>query len=151
MAFGDGTTFALPVGEELSISFTRLDAGALSPGSISKIRYEVTSPSNRIDIEAISSSDLTTEIDADDSSNKTGIIKVYTGETVGSQPKVVVLVSNGSKIIMKSIHFDKGGLEINDNSSRTVDYKGGTISLEFLTNLEYDVIISSGAKAWIRI
>lgn len=145
----DGTTFALPIGEELSISFTRLDAGVLSPGSISKIRYEVTSPSNRIDIEAISSSDLTTEIDADDSSNKTGIIKVYTGETVGSQPKVVVLVSNGSKIIMKSIHFDKGGLEINDNSSRTVDYKGGTISLEFLTNLEYDVIISSGAKAWI--
>ena len=146
----DGTSFALPVGEELSISFTRLDSGALTPNSKSKIRYKVTSPSERIDIEVIGSSDLTAEIDADDSSNKTGIIKAYTGETVGSQPKVVVLVSNGSKVIMKSIHFEKEGLEINDNSFKTVDFEGGTVSLEFLTNIEYDVVISDNAKAWIR-
>jgi len=146
----DGTSFALHVGEELSISFTRLDSGALTPNSKSKIRYKVTSPSERIDIEVIGSSDLTAEIDADDSSNKTGIIKAYTGETVGSQPKVVVLVSNGSKVIMKSIHFEKEGLEINDNSFKTVDFEGGTVSLEFLTNIEYDVVISDNAKAWIR-
>lgn len=145
----DGTSFALPYGGELSISFSGVNSYILSLNATTEIGYEVKSSSSNVDVEVIASGDIQAEIVADDASNLKGKIKITTGESLNSQSKVVVLVTNGSKIIMRSIVFEKETLEITDNSKKDISSTGGNFTLEFLTNIEYDVVISDEAKSWI--
>ena len=147
----DNTSFAVPVGGVLNISFTDAGSTVLKLNSVTEIGYEVSSSTNRVDIEVIASSDLIAEIVADDESNLKGKIKITTGSSVAAQSKIVIIATNGNKVIMRSLSFEEEKLEITDNSNRNIDSNGGEISLEFLSNIDYDVIISDDAKSWISL
>lgn len=147
----DNTSFALPIGGTLNISFANTDATILKPNSVTEIEYEITSSTKSVDIEVIASSDLIADIIADDSNKLKGKIRIKTGATVATQSKVVIIATSGNKVIMRSLLFEKETLEITDNSNRSIDINGGELALEFLSNIEYDVIISDDAKSWISL
>lgn len=145
----DGTSFALPYGDQLSISFGETESHIIAPYSTIDISYEVTSSTKNVEIEVIGSGDISAEVVADDDTNLKGKIRLTTGALTNLQSKVVVLVTNGSKVVMRSISFEKETMEIADNAERSLPTAGGEFTVEFLTNVEYDVIISDDAKSWI--
>ena len=145
----DGSSFALPYGDQLSITFGNTDSHIIAPNSIIDIDYEVQSSTQSVEIEVIGSGDISAEVIADNDTRLKGKIRLTTGSLSSLQSKVVVLVTNGSKVIMRSITFEKETLEITDNSERTLPTSGGEFTIEFLTNVEYDIIISDEAKSWI--
>lgn len=145
----DGNSFALPYGDRLSISFSGKESFALSLNSTTEIGYEVESSTKKVDIEVIATSDLLAEVVPDDDSFLKGKIKVTVLGSLNYQSKVVVLVSNGNKFVMRSLTFEKEVLEITDNTERLIGKEGGEFTLEFMTNMDYDVIVSDDAKSWI--
>ena len=147
----DGSSFAIPYGDKLNISFSETETASLRINSTTEIGYEVTSSTSSVDIEVIGTSDIYAVVIPNDSSKLKGKIKITAGESLNDESKVVVLVTNGNKVIMRSLIFKNEILEIRDNTNRTISADGGNITLEFLSNLEYDVIISDNAKSWISV
>lgn len=145
----DGSSFALPYGDQLSISFTGAESVMLTPNAVVEIPYTVTSTTTSVDVEVVSSGDIFAEVVPADDSNLKGVIKVTAGATLNNQSKVVVLVTNGGKIIMKSIVLEKETLKVIDDTQRAISANGGAFTLEFLTNLDFDVVISDDAQSWI--
>lgn len=145
----DGSSFAVPYGDELSISFTGTESAILPLNTTTEIGYEIKSSTKSVDIEVIGSADILAEIVPENDSKLKGKIKITTGDKLNSQSKVVILVTNGSKVIMRSISFEKETLEITDNANRILSMNEEEFTLEFLTNIDYDVIISDDAKSWI--
>ncbi len=63
--------------------------------------------------------------------------------------KVLVFVTDGVQVIMKSIYFEEEGLQIKDGSEIEVTHEGGTISLSYLSNVDCEVIIPEDVN-WIH-
>lgn len=147
----DGTLFSMPLYSALSIAFDDKDLVTFSPNSTFTIHYEIQSATSEIEIEVISSSDIKAKVIKDEQSNLKGMIEVSTGEAIDKYSKIVVLVSDGLKIVMKSISFfEEAGLEVVDNANKEIPASGGELKLEFFTNVPCEAIIPEDAKSWIE-
>ncbi|MDR0954829.1 MAG: hypothetical protein LBM20_05555 [Rikenellaceae bacterium] len=150
----DGTTFSIPIGAPLSIAFDEEDLVVLEPYASHEIGYTVTSATGPVTIEVISSLQyITAEVTPDDESGLTGHIRISTTYWVNEYDngKVVVIVTNGDKLIMRSIRFEGAGLYFDDNSTKDASAEGGEVALEFLSNTAYEVVIPSEAQSWISV
>lgn len=145
----DGTSYALPIRSELSISFSCEENVIIPLNSTIDIDFEIFSTTEKIDIEIITTPDLFAEIITDSSTPLKGKIRMTTGDSLSAQSKIVVLVADGNKVIMKSLRFEGEVMTISDNAIRNVGTKGGEISLELLSNVDYEVSISPEAASWI--
>jgi hypothetical protein len=135
----------------LGISFEAEDSVVIPANSTRYIRYTVTSVADTVQVEVVSSADLTAKVILDDTSGLTGAIEVTTGNAVTEYSKVIILVSDGSKVIMRAIYFEQAGLRITDNSLKSVPVEGGYVTIEFLTNVPYNVVIPEDAESWISL
>ena len=145
----DGTTITIPKGALLDVVFNVNDLVVMSPNTTRKIGYTVTSVTESVTLEVVSSSDIKAKVVADDASGKRGNIIVTTSAVIDEYSKVIVLVSNGEKLVMKSISFEQGGLKVLDNTEQKVLPEGGVVTLKFATNMAWSVEIPELAKSWI--
>ena len=147
----DGTVITLPKGASLDIAFAESDLVVMSPNSARTIRYTVQSVTEIVTVEVTSSSDIRAKVVADDVTGKSGLIEVKSGAIIDEYSKVIVFVSNGEKVVMRSISFEQAGLEIADGASQSISAEGGNVSLNFLTNTEWELLIPAEAQSWIQI
>ena len=147
----DGTIITLPKGASLEITFAESDLVAMSPNSVRTIRYTVQSVTENVTVEVTSSADIRAKVVDDDATGKSGRIEIKSGAIVDEYSKVIVLVSNGEKVVMKSISFELAGLEISDGASQSITAEGGNMSLNFLTNTEWELSIPAEAQSWIHL
>ena len=147
----DGTVITLPKGAALDITFAESDLVVMSPNSTREIDYTVTSVTDKVTVEVTSSADIKAKVIALDASGKSGKIKITTSATIDEYSKVIVFVSNDEKVIMKSIAFEQAGLEISNNAVQNISAEGGNIYLNFLTNMDWEVVIPSAAKSWVSL
>ena len=147
----DGTVITLPKGASLEITFAESDLVVMSPNSARTIRYTVQSVTENVTVEVTSSADIRAKVVADDATGKNGRIEIKSGSIVDEYSKVIVFVSNGEKVIMKSISFEQAGLEISDGASQSISAEGGNLSLNFLTNTEWELSIPAEAQSWIHL
>ena len=145
----DGTVITIPKGLALSIEFAESDLVVMSPNSTREIGYTVTSATETVKVEVTSSADIKAKAVADNASGLTGKIHITTGDAIDEYSKVIVFVSNGDKVIMRSITFEEAGLEITNSVNQYIDAKGGRMILPFLTNVNYEAVISENGKNWI--
>ena len=146
----DGNQFAVPLTADLSIKLENVDNLLLLPNSTIEIDYEITSSTGKVDIELIASSDLMSEIIPEDATNLKGKIKIIAASTLSKQPKIVLLATNGTKMLMRSIEFEQDALiEITDNTQKQIAASGGELLLEYFSNVECEIIIPEDAKGWI--
>ncbi len=145
----DGQKFSIPLYSTLSINFDSEDLVVMAANSTRDLHYTVESILTDIKVEVISSPDIKAKVIPATATE--GIIQIITGDIVDEYSKVVVFVSNGEKVIMRSITFEEPGLEISDNSEKIVQSDGGTITLEFLTNDDINVSIEPEAQSWITL
>ncbi len=147
----DGTVITLPKGLALSIEFAECDLVVMSPNSTREISYTVTSATESVKVEVTSSADIKAKAVADNASGLTGKIHITTGDAIDEYSKVIVFVSNGDKVIMRSITFEEPGLVVEENATKQVASEGGEVTLEFLSNVECEVVIPEDAQSWISV
>ena len=147
----DGTVITLPKGVSLEITFAESDLVVMSPNSARTIRYSVQSVTESVTVEVTSSADIRAKVIADDATGKSGCIEIKSGTIIDEYSKVIVFVSNGEKVIMKSIAFEHAGLEISDGASQSISAEGGNLSLNFLTNTEWKLSIPAEAQSWLHL
>ncbi len=106
----DGSSFDIPLYGSLSISFDSQDLAAMAPSTSRTVDYTVKSHSATISVEVLSSEDIKAKAVAKD--NLTGSIEIRTGETIDEYSKIMVFVSDGSKVIVRTITFSQTGLKV---------------------------------------
>lgn len=148
----DGTVIALPKQVSLSIAFEMDGLVVMAPNSTRDIKYTVTSALPDVEVEALASGDLEVMVIPDKTDNKTGLIRVKApGDVIGEYSKVVVLVSNGEKVIMKTLKFEEERIEVLDEAQYVCSADGGVVELLYLANVECDIIVPIDAKSWISV
>lgn len=148
----DGTVIAVPKQVSLSIAFETDDLVVMAPNSTRDIKYTVTSVLPDVEVEALSSGDLEVMVIPDETDKKKGLIRVKAlGDVISEYSKVVVLVSNGEKVIMKTLKFEEEQIEVMDEAQLFCGASGGVIDLLYLANVDCDVMIPTDAKSWISV
>ena len=148
----DGTVIALPKKVSLSIEFDSEDLVVMAPNSTRDIRYTVTSVLPDVEVEALSSGDVQAKVVPDETGESTGVIRVgIPGDSIDEYCKVVVLVSNGEKVIMRTLTFEEEAIEVVDEAKVTANAEGGEVELLYLSNVECEVVIPEEAKSWISV
>ena len=148
----DGTVIALPKKVSLSIKFDSEDLVVMAPNSTRDIRYTVTSVLPDVEVEALSSGDVQAKVVPDETGESTGVIRVrIPGDSIDEYCKVVVLVSNGEKVIMRTLTFEEEAIEVVDEAKVTANAEGGEVELLYLSNVECEVVIPEDAKSWISV
>lgn len=146
----DGQNFTMQFYNALSIEFGAEDMLAMIAGQQREICYSITSPNDDIEIEVLSSADIKASINWLEENKKEGNICIMPiSEPDAIYSKVVVIVSNGSKVIMRRFRFSDSGIDVYDNSEKKVESEGGELELEFISSVEYEVIIPDEASEWI--
>lgn len=145
----DGSELYIPLYEAITIAFDAEDLLVMEPGSERDIHYTIESRLEDIRIEVLSSSDIRARVVPTDAF--TGVINIHTGPSLDEYSKVVVFATNGEKMLMRTIAFEEAGLEIQNEAVKQVPEEGGEISLEFLSNVETQVIIPENAQDWISL
>lgn len=146
----DGQTFSIPR-SSLYISFEEEDLVPVSLNATRDLHYTVKSAVTEIEIEVISSADLKAKVIKDEENPLSGIIRVTTGAVLDEYSKIIVLVSNGEKVIMKRFTFEEARLKVENNAIKNATAEGGEMTLEFLSNVECEVVIPEEAQSWISI
>lgn len=147
----DGTEITIPKVLALSIKFYESDLVVMSPNTTREIGYTVTSATETVKVEVTSSADIKAKVVADDANGMTGKIHITTGDAIDEYSKVIVFVSNGDKVIMRSITFEEAGLVVEENATKQATSEGGEMTLEFLSNVECEVVIPEDAQSWISV
>ena len=145
----DGQTFVVRRASALSIEFDSADLVVMAANSTRDIHYTITSGLEDITIETVSSEDVKAKVVKYD--NKTGVIQVKTSSTIDEFSKVVVLVSNGSQAIMRTLNFEKEAIEVEENTTKEVPEAGGEVTLEFFSNTPCHAVIPDYAQSWISV
>ena len=146
----DGNKFAVSLVSDLSIKFSETSNVILLPNSTIEIGYEIVSSTGKVDIELIPTADLMAEVIPDDNTKLKGKIKVTALSTLTFQPKVVLLVTNGVKMLMRSIEFEhEEMIQISDNTQKQIGAEGGELLLEYFSNTDCEINIPDKAKEWI--
>lgn len=145
----DGRTLSIPLYNALSVTFDVDDTVVAAPSSTLTVDYIVESNIKDVVVEVTSSADIKARVVEE--GDLTGKIEIKIGEAIDEYSKVVVFVSNGEKVIMRSITFEQAGLQIMDNTTKNAPAEGGEVVLEYLTNVECEVVIPEDAKSWISV
>ncbi|MBP3290321.1 MAG: leucine-rich repeat protein [Alistipes sp.] len=153
----DGSIITVPKKSSLSITFDEEDLAEVALNKENLIGYTATSITKSIDIAISTSNDLKARVIADDDTNLTGHIKVVTGSSLDEYSYVNVTISNGEKIVIKTLYFEtqQGGsgsdITVIEGSTKSVPAEGGFVTLKYLSNTECEVVIPDAAKSWISV
>ena len=145
----DGTVITIPKQSPLSIEFAEEDLVVMTANSSKDIRYTITGTSESVEIEVITSADIQAKAVPDAASPLTGVISIHTGPTIDEYTKAVILVADGTRVIMRTLAFEEAGLQVVDNTKKSVGAEGGEVTLEYLSNLDVEVIIPEAVGSWI--
>ena len=148
----DGNSFTMLLYSGLSVEFDTECMVAVSPNSTRQISYAIKSVLvDEIEVEVVSSADIKAKVLSDQSGSLTGKIEIHTGGTIDEYTKVVVLVSNGEKVVMKTLKFEEERIEVVDEVRVVGTAEGGIVELLYLSNVECEVVIPEDAKNWISV
>lgn len=145
----DNTVLKIPLLYAMSVEFDAQDLYVVKPNDTRTIHYKVVSNFEDIKIEVQPSDGITAEVMPGASAFE-GSVNISTGDVIPAESSVLVLVSNPGKTISRKILFEKGGLEVYNNTIKEVDNNGGIVKLEFLTNVDCELDIPENSREWIE-
>lgn len=147
----DGTSFQIPLEKPLDIIFDveDMDETVLTPYLELEIGYTVQSNSAEISVEVITEGDI--DVVLTETDELSGVITIYTesyDSVEGS--KIIVLVGDERRVIMRSITFANLKLSISDINTVSVPAEGGTVNVYYMANVECRVY-DSYRPEWITV
>lgn len=144
----NGTIIKVPSYSQLEIFFNNTSLITMRPNQTLQIGYTVTSNSENINVEVITSGNLKAKVD--DPTSRTGTITVKSGDEIDENyDRVIVFVSNGQRIIMSTLTFEEAGVKINGELEYEIEAEGKELDINISTNTNYSITIPDEAKDWI--
>lgn len=144
----DGTMFSIPIAGAISIEFECEENLVMIENQSRTIPYTIkTLAQDEIQIEVLSSSDIRAKVTPVD--QMSGVIEINTTQRPDEFSKVVVIVSNGRRVIMRRLEFSDRGLAIFDNTEKECSSTSSEVELEFVSSEPFEVIIPADAQSWI--
>ena len=147
----DGTTVTVPKGTSLNISFAESDLTRMPVNSTRELHYTVTGALSEATVEALSSADMKVKVEPDDATGINGKIVLVSGAEINDDSKVVIFVTNGERMLMRTLLFDKVGIPAVEETTKCVDAAGGRIELAFLSDSDCEAEIPDEARSWVRV
>lgn len=147
----DGTTVTVPKGTSLNISFAESDLTRMPVNSTRELHYTVTGAISEATVEALSSADMKVKVEPDDATGINGKIVLVSGAEINDDSKVVIFVTNGERMLMRTLLFDKVGIPAVEETTKCVDAAGGRIELAFLSDSDCEAEIPDEARSWVRV
>lgn len=150
----DKSVITLPLYSPLSITFTLPDDGVVPVplGRMVEVPYLIASTSSEVRIEALSSADLKADAIPDKKNPLKGVIKISSvGQPIDEYSKVVVIVSNDEKTIIRRLSFEDYKIEVNDDTIIRVSSGACEVKLNFLSNIPCSASFNKQDKYWINI
>ena len=143
----NGTQIQLPRYKALEISFEKGDEIAVMAGSTFKVNYTLVGGSADTNIATITKNNWTAKVTK--SSNNAGFLTISAPNPL-TDDAIVVLVSEGTQTIMRSLTFVDGITTI-ATKAYAITSEATTLSVNVSTNLDYTVNIPSTASSWISL
>lgn len=136
----DGSSFQIPLEKPLDIIFDveDMDETVLDTYSELEIGYTVQSNSAEISVEVITEGDIDVVLTETDELSGVITINAESYESVEGS-KIIVLVGDERRVIMRSITFANPKLSISDINTVSVPAEGGTVNIYYMSNMEYRV------------
>lgn len=147
----DGTVIEVPKWTDLQILFSEEDLVLMDPNSSIDISYGIVSFSEAVEVEVFSSADIKAMAVPDAGSPLRGVIRVETGPVIDEYSKVVVLVSDGVSVLMRTISFEESHLSVSGDSVIDVGENGGTVQLYYMSNMDCEVSLGTDARGWVDV
>ncbi len=143
----DGTELLVPRSLPLSITFDTAEPVSLSPNSSLDIPYTISSAAEDVTIDVSSSIDLKAKVVATDMLH--GKIHIESGAIIDEYSKVVVVVSDGNKTILRSLTFAAAQGNVFELSTNKVNLSamGGEFVVKVVANIGYYI---SSKSEWIE-
>lgn len=147
----DGTSFQIPLEKPLDILFDveDMEETVLDPNSELEIGYTVQSNSAEISVEVITEGDIDVVLKETDELSGVITINAESYESVEGS-KIIVLVGDERRVIMRSITFANLKLSISDINTVSVPAEGGTVNIYYMSNMECWVY-DSYLPEWITV
>lgn len=145
---GGVTEITVPREKPLMVVFES-ETVKVDPYSVINLGYLVECNAEEVEVEVVSSADINARVIPVDDTNKEGTIYIQTGAAVDEFSKVVVFISDGSKVIMKRITFVESSVVIEANDLKEVALEGGTVELEHWSASQVYCEIPEEATSWI--
>lgn len=136
----DGTSFQIPLEKPLDIIFDveDMEETVLSSYVDLEIKYTVQSSAADISIEVITEGDIKATLNRTDELN--GVITVCAeGQESVEGCKVVVLVGDERRVIMRSITFADLKVSVSDVNTISVPAEGATVNIYYMANQDCSV------------
>ena len=136
----DGSSFQIPLEKPLDILFDveDMEETVLVPYSELEIGYTVQSNSAEISVEVITEGDIDVVLTETDELSGVITINAESYESVEGS-KIIVLVGDERRVIMRSITFANLRLSISDINTVSVPAEGGTVNVYYMSNMEWRV------------
>lgn len=147
LTLSDGSEVRVPKDSNLGITFDNEYLGVMRVNSTRNINYEITGNTKDLQVEVLSSGNVKAKIN--NTTSPTGILTVTTGSTIDEYDKVVMLVSNGKRTLMKSISFEESGLRVTSDLTYELSYEEQDIAINVSSNINFIVKVPDSAVDWI--
>ncbi len=147
LVLSDGSEIKVAKALPLSIVFESEGQVIAYAGASIDLKYEIKSSSENVSIEVTYTEGVSAKVVPETKTK--GSLHVEIDSIKEGYSKVLVFVTDGVQVIMKSIYFEEEGLQIKDGSEIEVTHEGGTISLSYLSNVDCEVIIPEDVN-WIH-
>lgn len=151
-----GEEFSLPRTSTLDILFETTNL-ALAPGSTLKVPFSLIGNTDQMMIEALSSSDLKVMVYHSGTKGTLQIKMVDGVESLDEYSKVVVILSDGTRTILRTLTFEEMLVKVEEPEGAgepliEIAGEGEEFVLEFYSNTDdYEVVIGEEDKNWIEV
>ncbi len=146
-----GEVFSMPLQTCLDITFSESDLLVMMADQTRYVDYSISSLSPKIEIEAISSADIKVKVVPSHADSKKGAIMITTTGTPDEYSKIVIIVTDGTHVIMRRLTFSEYGIGVYDNAEKHVEAEECIVDLEYVSSLPVLVEIPEAAKDWISV
>lgn len=150
LTLADGTILNLPKRVSLGIEFDQEDLVVLTPDSSREVAYKITSHLPAV-VEVLASGDVNAKVIPDAEDAFSGVIVINSGAVIDEYCKVIVLVSNGEKVIMRTLALEKEAIDVEDAAEVLGGSEGGEVELPYISNVSCSVDIPEEAQSWISV
>lgn len=144
-----GESFTFPMFKSLEIFFDEGDMAIMRENSSREIGFEVSESSENTFIHVFSSGGIKSRLLY--LQGKKGRILVETGPIIDECSKIVIIVGDGNRSLMKSLAFEASSIMVKDESTIDISYKARQLNLSYLSNVNCHVSIEEEAQSWISL
>lgn len=143
----DGSSFTVPRGASLDITFDETDGLAIVPGLTLTIPYTLVVQSGTPQVEAIGSDGI--KVLVHENGNQ-GTLEILATEAPDKYSKVLVFLTCNGQTVVRALTFEEGTIVV-VKDTYVSEYESQTLTIPVETNLEYDVEIEEAAQSWLSL